>query len=407
MAVVVPLFIVLNVTIERLIGSWLQKLLARRRSQGNIFWFVHSHHVFAAVYFAGPEPPVGPRKFQATGPFRGEYLSPFPPSLAARVISGAIRHDAADMAVGLLGLTGFVAIFSALLWQRVVAQYRGEELSESEAPSSVGPRRAAQSKVPGQLATLRRRKPTVFLPPLLHAMVRKEFIYFIRNGFAFFLLVLPPAQILLFSSQLAGKHAFFGTGEIKTDLLFPGMMAYTILVMMGPAYNIFAYEGRGIQSYFLAPVTFANILCAKNLLSVAMVGFEVFICGIVLSWGVGAPTISTVAATVLALIFTIAGQLPIANWASLAFPRKLEFGSMRGQRNAGAAIWIMFAVQIVMAGITGLVLWAGRWSGNAWLSAEVFGFLAVAAIAGYFASLPPLSAFAETKKQDLIEALCR
>jgi hypothetical protein len=112
-------------------------------------------------------------------------------------------------------------------------------------------------------------------------------------------------------------------------------------------------------------------------------------------------------ATIFALIFTVAGQLPIANWASLSFPRKLEFGSMRSQRNSGVSVWIMFGAQIVLAGISALVLSTARMSGNPWLPAEGFAFLAAAALGGYFASLQPLSELAEKKKEVLIEALCR
>jgi hypothetical protein len=128
---------------------------------------------------------------------------------------------------------------------------------------------------------------------------------------------------------------------------------------------------------------------------------------VVLGWAVGPPSIPTLFATIFALIFTVSGQLPIANWASLSFPRKLEFGSMRGQRNSGVSVWIMFGAQLVLAGISALVLSMARWSGNPWLPAEGFAFLAAAALGGYFASLQPLSELAEKKKEVLIEALCR
>ncbi len=48
-----------------------------------------------------------------------------------------------------------------------------------------------------------------------------------------------------------------------------------------------------------------------------------------------------------------------------------------------------------------------RWTGDKWLPAEVFAFLAAAAIAGYSSSLNPLAVLAEKKKETLIEALSR
>ena len=406
MLAVAILIILLNVTVERLIGSWLEKLLARRRSR-EIFLGVFILLMFS-MQFITPIQRQYVKKNPNPAPFFGivKYLAPFPPSLSARVVSGAVRQDFVDIAIGLSGLVGFVFIFSALLWQRYAAQYRGEELRESPAPSRAVPLRAARWRSIPRIISTGRTAPG-FLPPMIGPMVRKEFSYLIRNGFAFFLLVLPPAQMLLFSSQFGGKHPVIAGRALNADLFFPAMMAYTILVMMGPAYNTFAYEGRGIQTYFSAPLRFSDIFAGKNLMSAATIAFEVALCGVVLAWAIGPPSVPTLFATIFALIFTVSGQLPIANWASLTFPRKLEFGTMRGQRNSGVSVWIMFGAQIVLGGISALVLSTAPWSGNPWLPAEGFAFLAAAALSGYFASLPPLSELAEKKKEVLIEALCR
>jgi len=400
------LIILLNVTMERLIGSWLERLLARRRSR-EIFFGIFILIMFSTQFITPIQRQYAKRSPNPAA-FAGmiKYLAPFPPSLSARVIAGAVRHDFADMAFGLSGLAGFVLLFSALLWRRYAAQYRGEELSESPAPSRVVQARGAPTPSTPQITSAGRTSRGL-LPPMLGSVVRKEFSYLIRNGFAFFLLVLPPAQMLLFSSQFGGKHPLIAGRALHADLFFPGMMAYTVLVAMGPAYNAFAYEGRGIQTYFTAPLRFSDIFAGKNLVSAAVIAFEVAVCGMVLAWAIGPPSLPTLLATVFALIFTVTGQLPIANWASLSFPRKLEFGSMRGQRNSGVSVWIMFGAQIVLAGISALVLSTARWSGNPWLPAEGFAFLATAALSGYFASLQPLAELAEKKKEVLIEALCR
>jgi hypothetical protein len=406
MLVVTLLIILMNVTMERLIGSWLERLLAKRRSR-ELFLGIFILLMFS-MQFITPLQRHYVQRNPNPGAFSGlvKYLAPFPPSLSVRVITGAVRHDSMDIAIGLSGLTGFVFLFSALLWQRYAAQYRGEELSESPAPTRVVPARAVGRPSTPPVISVGRVFPGL-LPPMIGPIVRKELSYLIRNGFAFFLLVLPPAQMLLFSSQFGGKHPLIAGKALHADLFFPGMMAYTVLVMMGPAYNAFAYEGRGIQTYFTAPLRFSDIFAGKNVISAAVIGFEVALCGVVLSWAIGVPSLPILLATTFALIFTVSGQLPIANWASLSFPRKLEFGSMRGQRNSGVSVWIMFGAQIVLAGISALVLSTARLSGNPWLPAEGFAFLAAAALGGYFASLQPLSELAEKKKEVLIEALCR
>jgi ABC-2 type transport system permease protein len=403
--VLLVLFILLNVTLERLVGSWLERLLARRRSR-EIFFALFLLAMFSLQFISPMQRKFAGRTNPAALLEMARYLAPFPPSLAARFVTGSIRHDFTDVAIGLCGLAMFIAFFSLLLWQRFVAQYRGEELSDSSGPV----KKAAHdpSETAGS-ATLARDWRNFFglLSPAVGAMVRKEYFYLVRNGFAFLLLILPPVQILFFSSQFAGKHPIFGGKGVSVDTFFPGMMAYTILLLMGPAYNVFAYEGRGIQTYFMAPLRFQDIFVGKNLVFTTIVACEVAISGGVLAWRLGLPSVPVLCATIVALVFTVAGQLPIANWASVRFPRKLEFGSMRSQRNSGVAIWIMFGIQVLMGGASALVLSAGRWLGNPWLPAESFAFLAAAALGGYFASLQPLTEFAQERRELLIEALCR
>jgi hypothetical protein len=107
------------------------------------------------------------------------------------------------------------------------------------------------------------------------------------------------------------------------------------------------------------------------------------------------------------IVFSILGQLTIANWASISFPRKIEFGKMQGQRNSGMSVLILFAVQLVFGGVSTAILFSGRWTGSPWLPAEVFAVLAFAALSGYFAALKGFTELAEAKKEVLIDALCR
>jgi hypothetical protein len=126
----------------------------------------------------------------------------------------------------------------------------------------------------------------------------------------------------------------------------------------------------------------------------------------VLVWRIGFPGFPLFS-TVRPLRFAVMGQLTIANWSALSFPKKMEIGKMKGQRNSGVAVWTAFGVQILIGGIATVVLLAGRWLGNPWLPAVVFAGLTVAALGGYVASLDPLSVLAERKKELLIETLCQ
>src|SRR5215470_6931691 len=327
------------------------------------------------------------------------YFSWFPPSLAGRALVAAAQGHFAGIALGSAGLLLYAAVFSVLLWRRCAAQYRGEELSETDAPAPPRVERAAvkAEDTHDHLSAL---------SPQVAAVVRKEFRYLTRNSFSFFTLIVPPMMVLVFSSMFSGKHP---TSEhpVSPELLFPGIMAYLVLILMGPAYNCFAFEGRGIQAYFMAPLRFREVLLGKNLMLLSLLAVEMGLSLVMLAWKLGLPSVPVLLATVAAIVFAVVGQLTLANWSSLNFPRKLEFGQMRGQRQSGMAVLMAFAAQIVFGGVSAAILFSGLWTENRWLPAEAFALLAAAAVAGYFASLDALSRVAEEKKEVLIEALCR
>jgi ABC-2 type transport system permease protein len=397
MLLIVAAFMLLNVTLERLIGSWLERLLARRRTRELFLGlFVLS---MVSLNF------VSPLMQRYGGLARPvflcflSYLAWFPPSLAARALTAIIRLQPQGFLLSSALLLLYLVLFSALLWRRFAAQYQGEETSETAAPVRVPAHPIArEDHGPDRLS---------LLSPPVAAVVRKEFRYLTRNGFAYLTLLMPPLLIMIFSMNFAGRHPNAGGKGVSTEIFFPGMMAYLILILMAPAYNSFAYEGRGIQTYFAAPLRFRDVLLGKNLMLVSVLSVEIALSLAMLAWSVGFPSAHMLVATCAAIIFTVVGQLTVANWSSITFPRKMEFGQMRGQRQSGMAVLVAFASQILTGGISAVILFTGNWTGNSWLPAEAFVLLAAAAVGGYFGSLDTLTQLAEKKKESLIEALCR
>lgn len=396
MLLVAALFLLLCVTLERLVGSWLERLLSRRRTRELFFaLFVLSMVSLNLIN------PIVNRYGALLRPLALRiipYFSWLPPSLAGRAIAAAAQSHFGGFILGSAGLLLYAAVFSVFLWSRSAAQYRGEELSETAAPAPVAGHPIAKiEESPDRLSAL---------SPQVAAVVRKEFRYLTRNSFSFFTLIVPPMMVLVFSSMFSGKHP---TSEhpVSSEMLFPGIMAYLVLILMGPAYNCFAFEGRGIQAYFMVPLRFREVFLGKNLMLLTVLAVEMGLSLVLLSWRLGLPSLPVFVATLAAIVFAVVGQLTLANWSSLNFPRKLEFGQMRGQRQSGMAVLMAFAAQFVFGGVCAVVLFSGRWTGNRWLPAEAFTLLAVAAVGGYFASLDPLSRVAEEKKEVLIEALCR
>jgi len=390
-------FLLMNITLERLIGSWLERILARRRARE---MFLALFIFFAvSVQFISP---LLQRYGHSAQPWARQvlpYLAVFPPSLAGQAIVSAAKDQYANTLLGVAGISAYAILFSVFLWMRFATQYRGEELSETAAPARAIARPVSRSAEHSDALRL--------LTPQVAAVLRKEYRYLTRNSFAFFLLIMPPVFVLLFTTQFAVRHPTAVKHPVSTEMFFPGMMAYLLLILMAPAYNSFAYDGKGIQAYFTSPVSFREVLLGKNLLQVAMLSFELTLCVVAFSCLVGIPSLPVLAATAAAVVFNISGQLTIANWSSLSFPRKLNFGQMRGQRQSGMAVLVGFSTQILLGAISAPILFMSRWTGDRWLPAEVFVFLAAAAIAGYSSSLAPLAALAEKKKEILIDALSR
>ena len=167
-------FILLNVTLERLLGSWIEKILARRRTR-EIFLAIFVM-AMVSLNFLNPVlqhygKNVVPRAMEVV-----RYVAWLPGSLAGQVIGGVAKSDFHSVMVGTAGLLAWLLALSGLLWQRFTTQYRGEELSESAAPAAA--RKKERAKETGE-------ELPELLPGSIAGVMMKEFRYMTRNGFAF------------------------------------------------------------------------------------------------------------------------------------------------------------------------------------------------------------------------------
>jgi hypothetical protein len=339
------------------------------------------------------------------------YLGWTPGSLAGNSIPAEGSYGSHAALIGLAGLSAWLIALSTLLWFRFKAQYLGEEISESAAPEKQ--RKKARfgvvAGVVGQKPDLRAWgwESLPFLSPQVFGVMVKEFRYLTRNGFSFITFLLPPIMVVFFSFQFTGANSPLKQHAISPETFFPAVMAYLILMLLFPAYNSFSFEGKGILTYFMAPIRFREVLLGKNLFLLSLGSLELIVSLTLMVRRVGWPTMPHFFATIGAAVFAVTGQLTIANWSSLSFPKKMEIGTFKGQRNNGVAVWTAFGVQILVGGIAAVVLLAGRWFGDPWLPAAAFAGLTIVAFGGYVASLDSLDRLAEKNKELLIETLCK
>jgi ABC-2 type transport system permease protein len=403
------LFLLLNVTLERLVGSWLEKLLAKRRARElfiGLFLLAMVSMNFLSPFLQRYGKSSGPKLLHFLF-----YLWWTPGSLAGNAIPAAGSYGSRAALIGLAGLSVWLIALSTLLWFRFKAQYLGEEISESAAPEKQRKkiRLGESAGAVGQKTdhSTRGWQSLPFLSPQVFGIMVKEFRYLTRNGFSFITFLLPPIMVVFFSFQFTGTNSPLKVHAISPEMFFPAIMAYLILILLSPAYNSFSFEGKGILAYFMAPIRFRDVLLGKNLLLLSLIALELIVSLTLMVWRVGWPTMPRFFATIGAAVFAVTGQLTIANWSSLSFPKKMEIGKFKGQRNNGAAVWAAFGVQILVGGIATVVLLAGRWFGSPWLPAAAFVGLTIATLGGYIASLDSLDRLAEKKKELLIDTLCK
>jgi len=101
----------------------------------------------------------------------------------------------------------------------------------------------------------------------------KKVRYLLRNGFAAMMLLLPPGLVFALISQSSLLN-FMGSKGISPELFFPALVAYIVLILMTPAYNSFAYENAGVQTYFTAPLRFREVFLGKNFVQVCLIVIE-------------------------------------------------------------------------------------------------------------------------------------
>src|SRR5260370_11828293 len=172
MLLIVAAFMLLNATLERLIGSWLERLLSRRRTR-ELFLGLF---ILSMVSLNFVTPLVQRYSASARPAFLRllPYFPCLPPSLPAPSLAAVTRLQPAGFLLNFAILLFYLVLFSALLLRRFAAQFRGEELSETAAPASPTVRPiAATDDAPDRLGVL---------SPEVAAIVCKEFFELSRDA---------------------------------------------------------------------------------------------------------------------------------------------------------------------------------------------------------------------------------
>ena len=394
------LFAAMNLLLSRMIFTWLERLLARRRTREAVWVLLML--VILSFQLLGAFAESWSRRVAPVALKLPAIAGFLPPGLAGRALASAARGHAGEALSCATLVAAYGLVFALFLRHRLRAQYLGEDLGESQAPASA-PAAYCSVSSSTSLASF----SSSFLRAPVAAVLEKELRYIRRNSVLVMNLALAPMLIGFFAVFWSGPQGRPGLFASSPELMFPSAVAYMFLLLSQQGNNAFAYEGRGIQLLFLAPVRFRDVLLAKNLTLGLILAGETALVWLLLSLLLGSPGAATVTATLAALLFAMLVQFTTGNLLSLCYPRRLEFGALRRQRAAGMTMLIGLLVQIAVFGLLGTILLVTRRFGGMWLAGGLF--LGLSAIAGwvYVIALERCDHLASDQREVLTSQLAR
>jgi ABC-2 type transport system permease protein len=405
--------VLMNLLFNRMLFSWLERILAKRRAREIvtalfILFFVCIQ--FSSVILQRWGPALKSALESSAVVWRA-----LPPALAGTAIEQAAAGDssAALTKTGLLALYAFA--FGGLFAFRAHAQFTGEDLGESAAPvrkKTVVPRAhvtvPASVTIPATEPSAARSVSGLISAPVA-AIFSKEFKYLYRNSMLLMNIFMPLIFIVFIgmTASMPSRHGGASPfSRFNGSFAYPGSVAYLFLLIMNFCPNNLAYEGRGIERYFLSPIRFRDVMLAKNLFHGTLVTLEALLVLGVLTVMGHPPPLLIILATWAALPFAALMHFGVGNWLSLQYPRRFEFG-MRRQRPSGMTMVISFGLLAAVMGSLALVGAICLWLAGLWLLPIVYLALSAASVVVYRLMLESTSQQAITQRDALMDQLAR
>jgi ABC-2 type transport system permease protein len=391
-------FVLFNLVLMQMIFAWLERWLAQRRTREILgILFIMSMLSFQLIgpimqhASRSPHPEVL-RAFEIGAQVQGIL----PPGLAADAIAQASRSHLFVAFTSLLFLWALTLGIGSLLHLRIHAQFRGENLNETAARPVA---QRAQTVQPGWN-----------LPGFsssVAAVFEKEMRYLGRSGPMLLTLIMPIFMLLIFrfGAMNALRHSSsFGR---TPDMAFPGVAAYALLVLTNLVFNSFGADGGGMQFFYASPISFHEIVLAKNLTHAAILVFNSALALIAVTYLYGPPHLPVTVATIAGLLFATPLNFTAGNLLSIYAPRKRDFATFGRQNVSQTTVLMSFGVQAVTVGIGAGVFEIARLYQNLWIATLLFLILAAISIPIYAIVLKRLDVIAIERRDTLLAELCR
>jgi hypothetical protein len=173
------------------------------------------------------------------------------------------------------------------------------------------------------------------------------------------------------------------------------------------AYNNFGGDAGGIQFFYASPVSFREIVLAKNLTHAGILAIEVLVAWIAVGFLYGRPTLDVTVASLAGMLFAAPVNFTAGNLLSIYAPKKLDYSSFGRQRASQTTVLISLGVQLFVVGVGVLAFWIARTYGNLWIATLILLVLAGISLSVYRMILDRMDGLAQERRETLVAELCR
>lgn len=396
-------FAAFNLLLMQMIFAWVERWLAQRRTReimGILFVLLMlSFQLIGPLmrHFEGRSGAGAPQYVQRYVDVLAPVQGLLPPGLAADAIAQAVHSRFMTAFTSLALLCAFVLVIGYCLHVRLRAQYRGENLSEVAAASVVPKDRSLRLgwDLPG------------FTAPVA-AVFEKEIRYLMRSGPMLLTLIMPLFVLVVFRFGATNSVRHSGAFLARTpDMAFPAAVGYTLLVLTNLAYNNFGGDAGGIQFFYASPVSFRDIVLAKNLTHAGILAIEILVAWISVSLLYGRPALDVTIAALAGLLFAAPINFLAGNLLSIYAPKKLDYSSFGRQRASQTTVLMSLGVQIFVVGVGIAAFWIARHYGNFWIATLILLALSGISLSAYAMILNRMDGLALRRRETLVAELCR
>ena len=219
-----------------------------------------------------------------------------------------------------------------------------------------------------------------------------------------FNIVIMPLFVVMMGFVVARDITAPVLGVDRSSLVFIGIMVYASMFSNNFLYNAYAWEGAGIRSYFITPVTPREVVFGKNL-GLWLYNLILLVeCVASYAAIVGLPGLATGLSGCFAFAAGLLSSTIAGNFVSPALPVGRNISKI-GSSPSQTGVFISFAMLAANVVVIGGFVVIGAMTTSPWVQPVLLWILVVVLAAAYRTMLAPAARLLEDRRESLIEAV--